>query len=577
MTTRSTRRLALLTALALPGAAPLAAAQKTLLELEGDVPWILDELAVDFVPDVDGDGRDDLVVGQPSVTTHGLGAGLVRIHSGADQSVLLELHGVPGSAFGTSVAGLPDLDGDGAGEILVGAPDEPADGIGMAGRAFVFSGATGALLLRLGGERPESRFGESVDHAGDLDGDGLADVVIGAPMDDLIVGDDLGCVRAFSGADGSLLIESHGSHFKHLGHRVRGGGDYDGDGVGDLLCSSYERFGNSSDEWWGDVRVISGATGLLLETFTPPVFDSHFGDAIDWAGDLDGDGRCEVLLGASYDDTVWYGAGAVYLHAGGGGALLHTFLPPSACNCWMGVSVAGVGDMTGDGVPDFVIGERQTPTSLIYAGTIGLRSGADLSEVWRVYGTSYGDFGARTLRGGGDLDGDGSPDVLATGRGLHEPWPLPGTIGAGVVRAYGVASPQCLAVTTACSGAPNSEGAGARIDFTGTTSVAADDLQLHATGVPPGTRGLWVMGALQAPQPFGQGELCVAQPFTVVRRARSTTYSNRADLVLDLGAPAVAGLVLPGSSWTFQMLYRDPGLSGLPRNTTDAVTATFCP
>jgi hypothetical protein len=574
---RSRHRLAPLVLLALTATVPLAGAQKTLLELEGDVPWILDELAVDFVPDVNGDGRDDLVVGQPSVTTFGLGAGLVRIHSGADQSVLLELHGAPGSAFGTAVAGLPDMDGDGAGEILVGAPDEPADGIGMAGRAFVFSGASGALLLRLGGERPESRFGESVDHAGDLDGDGLPDVVIGAPMDDLVVGDDLGCVRAFSGADGSLLIESHGSHFKRLGHRVRGGGDYDGDGVGDLLCSSYEHFGNQSEWWWGDVRVISGATGLLLETFTPPLIESQFGRAIDWAGDLDGDGRTEVLIGASYDETVHYGAGAVYLHAGGSGALLHTFLPPSACNCMMGMSVAGVGDMTGDGVPDFVIGERQTPTSMYYAGTIGLRSGADLSEVWRVYGKSYWDHGALSLRGGGDLDGDGSPDLLATAHGEHDTWPPPGIIGSGVVRAYGVASPECLAVTSSCTGAPNSIGAGARLDFTGTTSVAANDLQLHATEVPTSSRGLWVMGALQAPQPFGQGELCVAQPFIVVRRARSYTNWTVADLVLDLGAPAVAGLVQPGSSWTFQMLYRDPGFPFLPRNASDAVTATFCP
>ncbi len=139
------------------------------------------------VPDADGDGRDDVLVAAIDETVGGVqAAGRAYLFSGATGTLLRTLVS-PNPAdvrgrFGYAVAGVPDADGDGRGELLVAATGETVGGVQAAGRAYLFSGATGTLLRSLVSPNPrrEGFFGGSVAGVPDADGDGRGELLVGA-------------------------------------------------------------------------------------------------------------------------------------------------------------------------------------------------------------------------------------------------------------------------------------------------------------------------------------------------------------------------------------------------------------
>ncbi len=167
------------------------------------------------IPDVNGDGIDDLAVGsaKPPSSFDPNPGGNVYVYSGAAFTPLYALFTVePSSDFATDICGLADLDGDGAGEIAVGAPA----GAGGRGAVHVFSGAAGTLLGTIEGLDDGSGFGASVSAVPDTTGDGLNDLLVGAPLDG-IPGSHFGRAYLVDGATLQILSPISSPNPKHLG------------------------------------------------------------------------------------------------------------------------------------------------------------------------------------------------------------------------------------------------------------------------------------------------------------------------------------------------------------------------
>ena len=252
-----------------------------LLRLESD-----DDAMIAFAGDIDGDGCMDWFVSQPfegprSKRGSGAAAGVVRILSGRTGEKLFEHAGKPGEGFGWRTCRLGDVDGDGRDDFAVA-----SDGQGIDRHlAVIFSGATGQPLREL--EFPPGQYRDTLACAGDVDGDGRADICLGA------YGLDAGgIVRVYSGRDGALLREIRNAQTR-FGRGIEAVGDVDADGFADIACDSD-----------GPVLVVSGRTGAtLLELAGEP------GEGV---GDLDGDGHADVLLVSNRrlgeddpDDTAW--------------------------------------------------------------------------------------------------------------------------------------------------------------------------------------------------------------------------------------------------------------------------------
>ena len=143
------------------------------------------------------------------------------------------------------------------------------------------------------GDSAGDRFGNSVSSAGDVNGDGFDDLIVGAQNDDNN-GTDSGSARVFSGADGSVLYNFDGDSAGDLfGGSVSGAGDVNGDGFDDLIVGAQNDDNNGANG--GSARVLSGADGSVLYSFDGEIGDG-FGQSVSGAGDVDGDGFDDLIV-----------------------------------------------------------------------------------------------------------------------------------------------------------------------------------------------------------------------------------------------------------------------------------------
>ena len=225
--------------------------------------------------------------------------------------------------MGYSVASAGDVNCDGVDDIIVGAIGVQVGGVDR-GAAFVYSGADGSELHRFDGINASGNFGFSVSGAGDVDGDGYDDVIIGAPYVNSMTRTNEGRAYVYSGFDGHKLHRFDGANSEdRLGFAVSGAGDINGDGLADLLVSSlWFDEGHLTNS--GAVDIFSGADGSLLRHFPGGSPEDYFGYSVSAAGDVDADGVPDVIIGAANANISGKSdAGRAYVYSGASGRKLH--------------------------------------------------------------------------------------------------------------------------------------------------------------------------------------------------------------------------------------------------------------
>ncbi len=310
------------------------------------------------VGDLNGDGIGDLVIGAP-------GADKVYVISGKDQSLIRTISDPDGLSkyqFGWSVVDVGDWDKDGIDDFAVGAPGvpnvvplpcvlTPCKPDPQWGRVFVFSGATGALLKEINAPEETLEFGYAIASLGDLNGDGKQVLAVGAP----VLGVGLGSVYAMLGTDGTQI--------------------------------------------WKATETGAGIASKQLI--------ASFGSSLAALHDINGDGKPDLVVGAPfYDDGTGKYEGAAFVLSGADGKQLRAHFPPQIVgDNRFGVSVTNVADQNKDGVDDYIIGDPKI-------SKIHLVNGAD--------GTYLDGIASRQLNDGygfatalvSDYDEDGVPDFF---------------------------------------------------------------------------------------------------------------------------------------------------------------------
>ena len=337
--------------------------------------------------------------------------------------------------FQHGLAAIGDINADTVPDFVAGAPNwampnplVPGTTLASVGKVRVISGASMTQLFEIAGTAANQSVGAAVANVGDCDGDGIADFAIGAPM---FAAPAAGVtqpppqVQIWSGATWSLMRTITSGTGGNFGGSIAGIGDVGQagstgystqlDGVPDVLIGAPAA---------SAAAVYSGADGLLLyvldaTTLNPPlpsppliVAGDHFGGTVAAAGDVTGDGVADLLISVAGNTMGGRGAGAVLLLSGAGGAVVHVFLGgPFDC---LGQSVAGVGDVDGDLVPDIAIGTR-SDVGGHDTGSVVVYSGANWAPLWTAPGLALGDLFGFAIANAGDLTGDGVADVIAGG------------------------------------------------------------------------------------------------------------------------------------------------------------------
>ena len=336
---------------------------------------------------------------------------------GGDFELLYEIPDPGFASIGNAVSDAGDVNGDGFDDIIIGADWADPGGRWNAGTAYVLSGPTGAILHQFDGAAGHDRFGNSVSGAGDVDGDGMADVIVGAWTADPAGMTNAGSAYVYSGATGNLLHRFDGeSDYAWLGYCVSGAGDVDADGFADLLVGSYGASANGRYRS-GSVFVYSGLTGAELYRFDGALAGDELGRSVSDAGDVNADGYADFIVGAPAAAPIMYPwQGTVTVHSGLDGSILYDYQGWRSYTRF-GMSVTGVGDMDLDGYDDFLIGEpgRTVPNwweDIEGAGMAYVYSGATGAEIQRFEGNSEAGWLGYSVSGTGDVDGDGVPDCL---------------------------------------------------------------------------------------------------------------------------------------------------------------------
>lgn len=424
--------------------------------ISGEAPNDLYGTSVAMVGDVNGDGFADMVIGAPANGATDAGAaylvlggangwGLRRL---ANQSPIVKYTGQSaGDRAGTSVGAAGDVNGDGFDDFLVGAPARN-DGLGAnQGAAYLVLGsatpsaANLSTQIKYGGESAGDTAGSSTSAAGDVNGDGFADFLVGAPARNDGAGANQGAAYLVLGsaspgaANLSTALAYSGEAAGDLaGTSVGVVGDYNGDGLGDCLVGAPGNTASAGAAYLVQGNLVPtagilGTAGTFSFEFRGEAAGDQAGGSVSGAGDVNSDGFDDLLVGAkSNNPGVGAGAGAVYLLLGPLGAsgpgtsanialVTNSFkYTGEAAGENAGSSVAPAGDVNGDDFGDFLVGApffgaSDKGAAYVVLGNSDPAGGALLNAL-RLTGHQNNDQAGSALAGGRDVNGDGIADIL---------------------------------------------------------------------------------------------------------------------------------------------------------------------
>ena len=374
--------------------------------------------------DVNGDHYADVIVGAPEYADGQTTGGAAFVYQGSVSGLApmpnwRATAGQEDSDFGYSAGTAGDVNGDGYADVIIGAPSYTT-AFYPQGLVFVYHGSASGLSpdpdWAVIGDDIDGYFGRSVGTAGDVNGDGFSDVVVGAPGADLPNLDGSGRVFVYHGSALGLsrspdtILQIGGTH--SFGQSVRAAGDVNRDGFADVVVGTPDR---------ADVFLGSEAGLSLVPNWTALSDQSGagFGEEVGAAGDVNGDGYDDIVVGAPRYNNGQDHEGRAYVYHGSPGGPSHTANWVAESNQFpalFGSSVGTAGDVNSDGYADLVVGaiwytngQRSEGRAFVFYGSA---SGLSLTANWTADSNqAEASFGA-SVGTAGDVNGDGSPDLI---------------------------------------------------------------------------------------------------------------------------------------------------------------------
>jgi hypothetical protein len=406
--------------------------------------------------DVNGDGYADVIVGGEGYAAGQLREGAAFVFHGGAAGIP---DGNPGTAgaliqsdqagagLGGRVAGAGDVNGDGYADVIVGAEGYDA-GQSDEGAAWVFLGSASGIVgttpgtasAQLESNQAASFFGGTVAGAGDVNGDGYADVIVGAELYDapslsegaafIFLGSASG-VASGNPATAATQLESDQA-LAELGGSVAGAGDVNGDGYADVIVGASLYDGPESNE--GVALVFLGSAAGIPDG-TPATaavrLESNQAGAsmgnVAGAGDVNGDGYADVIVGAEAYDAGQTDEGAAFVFLGSAAGIADATpataaaqLESDQAGAVLGASVAGAGDVNGDGYADVIVGaedydsgQADEGAAFVFLGSAaGIADATPATAAAQLESDQAGAHLGAIVAGAGDVNGDGYADVI---------------------------------------------------------------------------------------------------------------------------------------------------------------------